>query len=96
MDLPLSLCRVVYVPKDGRRKKHELRFSLPGGEALVLAVQSKEQAEGWLTVLSRPSTPRSFTLLKLGNLTGPAATAQVCSRTSLPVYSAHAHHVAPS
>uniref|UniRef100_A0A8C9VGJ3 Actin filament-associated protein 1-like 1 n=1 Tax=Scleropages formosus TaxID=113540 RepID=A0A8C9VGJ3_SCLFO len=50
MDLPLKLCTVTYVPKDGRRKKHELRFSLPGGEALVLAVQSKEQAEGWIRV----------------------------------------------
>lgn len=50
-DIPLSLCTVIYVPKDGRRKKHELRFSLPGGEALVLAVQSKEQAEKWLEVV---------------------------------------------
>nr|XP_055034908.1 actin filament-associated protein 1-like 1 isoform X2 [Misgurnus anguillicaudatus] len=50
-DIPLSLCNVIYVPKDGRRKKHELRFSLPGGDALVLAVQSKEQAEKWLQVV---------------------------------------------
>lgn len=50
MDLPLNLCNVIYVPKDGRKKKHELRFSLPGGEALVLAVQSKEQADKWLRV----------------------------------------------
>lgn len=48
--MPLSACSVIYVPKDGRRKKHELRFSLPGAEALVLAVQSKEQAEEWLKV----------------------------------------------
>uniref|UniRef100_A0A8C2IC84 Actin filament-associated protein 1-like 1 n=1 Tax=Cyprinus carpio TaxID=7962 RepID=A0A8C2IC84_CYPCA len=53
-DIPLSLCNVIYVPKDGRRKKHELRFSLPGGEALVLAVQSKEQAEKWLQVNTVP------------------------------------------
>ncbi|XP_017330387.1 actin filament-associated protein 1-like 1 isoform X4 [Ictalurus punctatus] len=51
MDLPLNLCNVIYVPKDGRKKKHELRFSLPGGEALVLAVQSKEQADKWLKVV---------------------------------------------
>ncbi|KAJ8266777.1 hypothetical protein GJAV_G00134590 [Gymnothorax javanicus] len=51
IDLPLNLCNVIYVPKDGRRKKHELRFSLPGGEALILAVQSKEQAERWLRVI---------------------------------------------
>lgn len=50
MEVPLSTCNVIYVPKDGRRKKHELRFSLPGAEALVLAVQSKEQAEEWLKV----------------------------------------------
>lgn len=50
MEVPLGTCNVIYVPKDGRRKKHELRFSLPGAEALVLAVQSKEQAEEWLKV----------------------------------------------
>ncbi|GAA6097726.1 actin filament-associated protein 1-like 1 isoform X1 [Tachysurus ichikawai] len=56
MDLPLNLCNVIYVPKDGRKKKHELRFSLPGGEALVLAVQSKEQAEKWLRVVHEVSS----------------------------------------
>lgn len=55
MDLPLNLCNVIYIPKDGRKKKHELRFSLPGGEALVLAVQSKEQAEKWLEVVREVS-----------------------------------------
>lgn len=59
MDLPLNMCNVIYVPKDGRKKKHELRFSLPGGEALVLAVQSKEQADKWLQV-----SMFSFLLLK--------------------------------
>lgn len=49
-ELPLNLCNVIYVPKEGRKKRHELRFSLPGGEALVLAVQSKEQAQRWLKV----------------------------------------------
>ncbi|XP_043559758.1 actin filament-associated protein 1-like 1 isoform X2 [Chiloscyllium plagiosum] len=51
MELPLNVCNVIYVPKDGRRKKHELRFSQPGTEALVLAVQSKEQAEEWLKII---------------------------------------------
>uniref|UniRef100_A0A8D0GDZ7 Actin filament-associated protein 1-like 1 n=1 Tax=Sphenodon punctatus TaxID=8508 RepID=A0A8D0GDZ7_SPHPU len=51
LEVPLGVCNVIYVPKDGRCKKHELRFSLPGAEALVLAVQSKEQAEEWLKVL---------------------------------------------
>lgn len=54
-ELPLNLCNVIYVPKEGRKKRHELRFSLPGGEALVLAVQSKEQAQRWLKVPSLPS-----------------------------------------
>ncbi|XP_038651435.1 actin filament-associated protein 1-like 1 isoform X4 [Scyliorhinus canicula] len=51
VELPLNACNVIYVPKDGRRKKHELRFSQPGTEALVLAVQSKEQAEEWLKII---------------------------------------------
>ncbi|KAJ8406082.1 hypothetical protein AAFF_G00309700 [Aldrovandia affinis] len=55
MDVSLKLCNVSYLPKDGRRKKHELRFSLPGGETLVLAVQSKEQGEGWLRVIREAS-----------------------------------------
>lgn len=55
-DLPLNLCSVIYVCKDGRRKKHELKFSLPGGESLVLAVQSKEQAESWLKAIQDVTT----------------------------------------
>ncbi|XP_063059851.1 actin filament-associated protein 1-like 1b isoform X2 [Engraulis encrasicolus] len=55
-DLPLNICQVIYVPKDGRRKKHELRVSLPGAEALVLAVQNKEQAERWLKVIQEMSS----------------------------------------
>uniref|UniRef100_A0A8C5NEJ2 Actin filament-associated protein 1-like 1 n=1 Tax=Gouania willdenowi TaxID=441366 RepID=A0A8C5NEJ2_GOUWI len=50
-ELPLNLCNVIYVPKEGRKKRHELRFSLPGGNALILAVQSKEQAQRWLKVV---------------------------------------------
>ncbi|CAB1324903.1 unnamed protein product, partial [Coregonus sp. 'balchen'] len=34
VDLPLPQCTVVYAPKDGRRKRHELRFTPPSGEAL--------------------------------------------------------------
>ncbi|KAK1804569.1 hypothetical protein P4O66_020048, partial [Electrophorus voltai] len=86
MDLPLSLCNVIYVPKDGRKKKHELRFSLPGGEALVLAVQSKEQAEKWLRVVreisslgnglnssTSPMTPRRTELDKRLSAEKPAS-----------------------
>lgn len=50
MDLLLPQCTVVYAPKDSKRKHHELRFTLPTGDALVLAVQSKEQAHRWLRV----------------------------------------------
>ncbi|KFP80667.1 Actin filament-associated protein 1-like 1, partial [Apaloderma vittatum] len=60
VEVPLGTCNVIYVPKDGRRKKHELRFSLPGAEALVLAVQSKEQADCWglsLQVIKEASGP---------------------------------------
>ncbi|XP_052540770.1 actin filament-associated protein 1-like 1 isoform X2 [Tympanuchus pallidicinctus] len=56
VEVLLSTCNVIYIPKDGRRKKHELRFSLSGAEALVLAVQSKEQAEEWLKVIKEAST----------------------------------------
>lgn len=52
MEMPLPLCGVTYVPKDGRRKKHELRFCLPNSELLVLAVQSQEQAEEWMRVMA--------------------------------------------
>ncbi|XP_046898931.1 actin filament-associated protein 1-like 1b isoform X1 [Hypomesus transpacificus] len=61
MELPLNLCNVIYVPKDGRRKKHELRFSLPGGQALVLAVQSKEQAQRWLQVIQEVASQANST-----------------------------------
>ncbi|XP_031589204.1 actin filament-associated protein 1-like 1 isoform X2 [Oreochromis aureus] len=55
VDLLLPQCTVVYVPKDSKRKHHELRFTLPNGDALVLAVQSKEQAHTWLTVVREVS-----------------------------------------
>ena len=50
VDLLLPQCTVIYVPKDSKRKHHELRFTLPNGDGIVLAVQSKEQAHTWLTV----------------------------------------------
>ncbi|XP_072295899.1 actin filament-associated protein 1-like 1 [Eucyclogobius newberryi] len=51
VDLLLPQCIVVYAPKDSKRKHHELRFTLPSGDGLVLAVQSKEQAHRWLRVV---------------------------------------------
>ncbi|XP_077448461.1 actin filament-associated protein 1-like 1 [Stigmatopora argus] len=51
-EIPLGQCSVLYVNKDGRKKKrHELRFSIPSGEVLVLAVQSREQAQRWIKVV---------------------------------------------
>ncbi|XP_034399904.1 actin filament-associated protein 1-like 1 isoform X3 [Cyclopterus lumpus] len=55
VDLLLPQCAVVYAPKDSKRKHHELRFTLPNGDALVLAVQSKEQAHRWLGVVREVS-----------------------------------------
>ncbi|XP_047449929.1 actin filament-associated protein 1 isoform X9 [Mugil cephalus] len=51
MELTLTGCSITHVPKDGKKKKHELRIVHQGADALVLAVQSKEQAEEWLKVM---------------------------------------------
>ncbi|KAE8629067.1 hypothetical protein XENTR_v10000346 [Xenopus tropicalis] len=51
MELPLNGCAVTYVPKDSKKKKHELKVTHQGTDALVLAVQSEEQAEQWLRVI---------------------------------------------
>ncbi|XP_018083959.1 actin filament-associated protein 1 isoform X2 [Xenopus laevis] len=51
MELPLNGCAVTYVPKDSKKKKHELKVTHQGTDALVLAVQSEEQAEQWLKVI---------------------------------------------
>ncbi|XP_074517935.1 actin filament-associated protein 1 isoform X3 [Halichoeres trimaculatus] len=51
MELSLSGCSITHIPKDGKKKKHELKIVHQGADALVLAVQSKEQAEEWLKVM---------------------------------------------
>ncbi|XP_038333581.1 actin filament-associated protein 1 isoform X4 [Canis lupus familiaris] len=51
MELPLQGCNVTYTPKDSKKKKHELKITQQGTDPLVLAVQSKEQAEQWLKVI---------------------------------------------
>nr|XP_044623824.1 actin filament-associated protein 1 isoform X6 [Equus asinus] len=58
MELPLQGCNITYIPKDSKKKKHELKITQQGTDPLVLAVQSKEQAEQWLKKLSseRPSS----------------------------------------
>ncbi|XP_023571078.1 actin filament-associated protein 1-like 1 isoform X2 [Octodon degus] len=55
--LALDICSVIYVPKDSRHKRHELRFSQGATEVLVLALQSREQAEEWLKVIREVSKP---------------------------------------
>uniref|UniRef100_A0A3B4TFC4 Actin filament-associated protein 1 n=1 Tax=Seriola dumerili TaxID=41447 RepID=A0A3B4TFC4_SERDU len=56
MELTLSGCSITHIPKDGKKKKHELKIVHQGADALVLAVQSKEQAEEWLKVKQRTDT----------------------------------------
>ncbi|KAJ8262120.1 hypothetical protein GJAV_G00162460 [Gymnothorax javanicus] len=51
MELVLSGCSITHIPKDGKKKKHELKIVHQGADALVLAVQSKEQAEQWLKIM---------------------------------------------
>uniref|UniRef100_A0A8D0DXZ0 Actin filament-associated protein 1 n=1 Tax=Salvator merianae TaxID=96440 RepID=A0A8D0DXZ0_SALMN len=51
MELLLNDCSITYIPKDSKKKKHELKISHQGQDALVLAVQSKEQADQWLKVI---------------------------------------------
>ncbi|XP_062044858.1 actin filament-associated protein 1-like 1 [Lepus europaeus] len=55
--LALGVCNVSYVPKDSRHKRHELHFSQGATEVLVLALQSREQAEEWLKVVREVSKP---------------------------------------
>ncbi|XDV44510.1 hypothetical protein PO909_012778 [Leuciscus waleckii] len=56
MELVLSGCSITHIPKDGKKKKHELKIVHQGADALVLAVQSKEQAEEWLKVMKEVSS----------------------------------------
>lgn len=56
MELILSGCSITHTPKDGKKKKHELKIVHQGADALVLAVQSKEQAEEWLKVTTLRNT----------------------------------------
>nr|XP_048270891.1 actin filament-associated protein 1 isoform X1 [Myodes glareolus] len=51
MELPLQGCSITYIPRDSKKKKHELKITQQGTDPLVLAVQSKEQAEQWLKVI---------------------------------------------
>ncbi len=82
---PLSLCTVIYMPKMAGGEKHELRFSLPGGEALVLAMQSKEQAEKWLQVNTVPHSLACLyiNLLYIHTIDASCCQKQYCTRGKL-------------
>lgn len=50
LDVNLLGCSVVHKEKHLKRKEHKLKILPVGGEAIVLALQSKEQTELWLRV----------------------------------------------
>lgn len=50
LDVSLLGCSVIYKEKQTKRKEHKLKIIPQGGEAIVLGLQSKEQAEQWLKV----------------------------------------------
>lgn len=51
LDVSLLGCSVVYKEKQLKRKEHKLKIIPAGAEAIVLALQSKEQTEQWLRVI---------------------------------------------
>ncbi|XP_051530630.1 actin filament-associated protein 1-like 2 isoform X2 [Myxocyprinus asiaticus] len=51
LDISLLGCSVVYKEKQAKRKEHKLKITPLGGEAIVLGLQSKDQAEQWLKVI---------------------------------------------
>lgn len=59
LDVSLVGCSVIYKEKQMKRKEHKLKIIPQGGEAIVLGLQSKEQAEQWLKArLQTPSAIR--------------------------------------
>nr|XP_021336035.1 actin filament-associated protein 1-like 2 isoform X1 [Danio rerio] len=60
LDISLLGCSVVYKEKQTKRKEHKLKISPLGAEAIVLGLQSKEQAEQWLKVIQEIS-PKNTT-----------------------------------
>uniref|UniRef100_A0A3B3CWF3 Actin filament-associated protein 1-like 2 n=1 Tax=Oryzias melastigma TaxID=30732 RepID=A0A3B3CWF3_ORYME len=55
LDVSLLGCSVIYKEKQLKRKEHKLKIIPVGGEAIVLGLQSKEQAEQWLKVIQEIS-----------------------------------------
>ncbi|KAL6475350.1 hypothetical protein MHYP_G00163900 [Metynnis hypsauchen] len=58
LDISLVGCSVIYKEKQPKRKEHKLKIIPQSGEAIVLGLQSKEQAEQWLKVIQEIS-PKS-------------------------------------
>lgn len=58
LDVSLMGCSVIFKEKQPKRKEHKLKIIPQGGEAIVLGLQSKEQAEQWLKVIQEIS-PKS-------------------------------------
>ncbi|KAM9827862.1 actin filament-associated protein 1 isoform 2-T2 [Neosynchiropus ocellatus] len=71
MELTLSGCSITHIPKDGKKKRHELKIVHQGADALVLAVQSKEQAEEWLKAMREVCANGSLDLDGPGTLHKP-------------------------
>ncbi|XP_057214882.1 actin filament-associated protein 1-like 2 isoform X2 [Triplophysa rosa] len=55
LDISLLGCSVIYKEKQTKRKEHKLKITPLGGEAIVLGLQSKDQAEQWLKVIQEIS-----------------------------------------
>lgn len=55
LDVSLVDCTVTYKEKQPKKKEHKLKITPQGGEAIVLGLQSKEQAEQWLKAMSQLS-----------------------------------------
>ncbi|XP_013863040.1 actin filament-associated protein 1-like 2 [Austrofundulus limnaeus] len=55
LDVSLQGCSVTYKENKPKRKEHKLKIIPVGGEAIVLGLQSKEQAEQWLKVIQEIS-----------------------------------------
>ncbi|XP_048843601.1 actin filament-associated protein 1-like 2 isoform X2 [Brienomyrus brachyistius] len=55
LEVSLLGCTVVYKEKQVKKKEHKLKVVPVGGEAIVLGLQSKEQAEQWYKVIQEIS-----------------------------------------
>ncbi|KAA0725079.1 Actin filament-associated protein 1-like 2 [Triplophysa tibetana] len=55
LDISLLGCSVTYKEKQTKRKEHKLKITPLSGEAIVLGLQSKDQAEQWLKVIQEIS-----------------------------------------